>query len=210
MFNFLILIGCVTLSPMASQDLEKVQKKWGSDCANKEGGSQIIFQNGDKRVSLTLDWLTDSQGELTTEFSDPLGRPLGTIIFNRNQIKSTPNTLFKTYPLALDNEGFIWVNDHNTHLKSSELGCLLRGKTPMNWLLDLKGDGTHWMSRAHDEVRKIDFEGRPEEACGAVRGAGIWGWMPGKLYICLGDQGGKLSYSANYFFEWRVLDGENS
>lgn len=208
-FKFWFFIGCVTIAPMNSEDADKLKNKWGSDCLNLEGGSQLIFQNGEKRVSLTLDWLTDRQGVLTTEFSDALGRPLGTIIFDKDDVSKVRDNLFKSYPFSLGEKGYFWVGGFNTHIKSFELGCLFGGKLPVSWLFDLKGADLNWTSQTRDEVRIIDLEGGLDQVCGSVGSADFWRFMGSKLSLCVRGNAGKLSYGADYFFEWSALDGEN-
>jgi hypothetical protein len=89
--------------------------------------------------SVELDWKSFAPNELRAEAIDPLGRQILGLRFAGPTVEVTGQHLDSLPKMAVDEDGFLVINDFRIGIRQDELACLLNFKIPLAWRSKISG-----------------------------------------------------------------------
>ena len=136
--SLVLITHCATVAPQTVRSqIPATLMDAFIDCSNIEGGGRMVVEvDGSSVLSADFDWVGKKVGVFDFEFIDPVGRTFATLKSDGVTVAVVPNSVsgIADLAIAVDSNGFLYINQQFTPMKVAEIPCLLSGKMPSVWL----------------------------------------------------------------------------
>ena len=111
-------------------------------CASGEGSVHMrLRKDGDYLGDINVEWFAATGKPFVYQVYEPLGRTVLSIQFDKaaHLLSVSGSWASGLPPIAVDEEGFLLLDQKRVGIKYSEIPCFLRYKFPMVWLSKVTG-----------------------------------------------------------------------
>jgi hypothetical protein len=219
----LLLTTCATVPPpRIDGPIPVVFLPLFTACAPVDHEASLVISKADSRVfSSAMVWSFPSDGRADIQFNSPLGDTVLQVSHDSNQWKVTGSVELS---IVENSRGIMNVGGYDIPIKSDEIGCILSGGWPSNWLNSLSVTASNSSVRqltGSDDLRHIVVDISVSKDGGAFRSGniksramlewgGIFGFFRHKITITRQQENGLVSMTMTgvngYVAEWTIAN----
>lgn len=222
-FFLLQLSACATLQrPHEPALVPVVFQPLFRACAPIENEAALTLSKDGARVfSSQVVWSFQSPRKATIQFNTPMGDTVYEISRNNQIWESTSASKLNIFESS---SGVLNVEGYDIPLKSDEVGCVLSGVWPAEWLSsmavikssasELRLQGADRFREVHVDVsRRVSdapFRNSEIKSCATLEWGGVWRLFQKSVRICRDQVNDginmRVSGLQNYVVEWKISD----
>ena len=191
-----------------------------ADCSPVDNDALItINKSGSRIFSAAMVWAFVNSRNAAIQFNSPLGDTIFSVSRGQPDWLVTGNVDLQVKESP---RGVISVNGYEIPLRASELGCVMSGLWPSEWLnalyLDDRGGGSIVLT-GEDELRRIDLslsispklsgsQADDIKSCAVLKWGGFLGLMRKQVSICCENSRESLKMTMtginDYVIDWMI------
>ena len=191
-------------------------------CAPSENEASLtISKDGARVFSSQVVWSFQSARKAAIQVNTPMGETIYEISRNNQVWDSTSSSKLNIFESS---SGVLNVEGYDVPLKSDEIGCILSGVWPAEWLSsmtvikssasELRLQGADGFREVHVDVsRRVSdalFRKSEIKSCATLEWGGVWKLFKKSVRICRDQVNDGISMRVsglhNYLVEWKISD----
>lgn len=154
----------------------------------------MISKNSERRLTASLIWKIEGDSQFEAQLVDALGQSIVEFHSEKEEIYSRGNEQFN---LSTTQNGLLSVSGYSVPIARNELGCLLNGNFPSNWLKSIidseaASDTIELLMKDKSRTMSVVLTSSPREyaaqnytkGCAVLKWGGFLGIFEKELKFC--------------------------